>query len=74
MGKTAYGYVNCAFYNIRAEGDRVWFATRAERDEALERIRAQAIRAGLSETAAEAGIYPVKRRMTREIADAIEYR
>jgi hypothetical protein len=60
--KTLFGYVNCAFYNQRAEGDRRFFLSREERDESLNGLRERAIQHGLAESAAKAGIYPVEAR------------
>lgn len=57
--KRVFGYVNCAYYNRRAEGDTTWFASAQERDSALERLRAKATSDGLGKTASRAGIYPV---------------
>lgn len=60
---TFFGYVNCAAFNRKLEGDTSWYATRAARDTAIVEKRAWAVRNGLSAGAAQAGIYPVKRRV-----------
>ncbi|CAB4126635.1 hypothetical protein UFOVP75_19 [uncultured Caudovirales phage] len=59
--QTIYGVVNCAFYNRAANGDIAWHETAEDRDAHLSTLRARAIKAGLSKTAAQAGIYPTSR-------------
>ncbi|MFO0447373.1 MAG: hypothetical protein ACK52I_01570 [Pseudomonadota bacterium] len=54
-----YGYANVAFFNVRADGDESYFASKAERDAAITGTRERAIAHGLSETAARSGIYPI---------------
>lgn len=61
-----YGFVNCAAFNLRPEGDEHWLATSAARDEALRRFQAWAVSRGLSRWAASAGIYPVRRYVASE--------
>ncbi len=54
-----YGYTNCAFGNLHAEGDTSWFLTALARDVMLARKRDAAIRAGLNAGTAMVGIYSV---------------
>lgn len=71
-GNTAlFGICNVAFFSTRPEGSRTYYGTRAERDAALVSLRERAIDRGLSVTAAECGIYPVRTRaaVVRRIAD-----
>lgn len=63
-----YGYRNCAFHNRNPTGDEVWFLTREERTKALEATREFAQAAGLSQSAATNGIYPVSAR-ARQLSD-----
>jgi len=67
---TFFGYTNCAYYNRRPEGDTSWFASREERDAHLEQLRETATGHGLAASAARAGIYPVKRTLRGERAEA----
>jgi len=67
--RTIYGYVNCAAFNVDADGDRSWFATRELRDRALAGTRAWAISRGLSVSASRSGIYPVKARAGAQFPD-----
>lgn len=61
-----HGYRNEAYYPAAREADRtVMFLSVAERNAALAALRAEAIRSGLSESAARSGIYPVRRRAAR---------
>lgn len=58
--RTIYGYCNCAAFNLAPDGDEHWFSTRTARDAALAAKRAGSVAAGLSESAAVAGIYPIR--------------
>ena len=55
-----YGICNVAFFGTRPEGSETYYADRADRDAALDALLTRAIDAGLSATAARAGIYPVR--------------
>lgn len=55
-----FGFVNCAAFNRDPAGDRSYYATREQRDAELADLRRWAIGRGLSESAAQTGIYPVK--------------
>ena len=61
MTKTFHGIVNCAAFNISADGDESFYESRAERDRVLEIKRANAVKRGLSEGASISGIYPIAR-------------
>ncbi len=68
---TIYGIRNCAAFNLRPRGDVDFYSSKAERDEALEQQRAQAISRGLSKSAAPAGIVPVS--LTDVMTDVGEF-
>jgi len=57
-----HGICNVSFYATRPEGTETWYADRAARDAALASLRTRAINAGLSTSAARAGIYPIRAR------------
>lgn len=65
-----YGFTNVAFYNRAPEGDDTWFASARARNVALRELRERAIADGLSKTAAQAGIYPVRRHVASELGEA----
>lgn len=65
-----YGFTNATFYNRSAEGDDTWFASARARNAALRELRARAIAKGLSASAAQAGIYPVRRHVASEVGAA----
>jgi hypothetical protein len=65
-----YGFTNVAFYNRKPQGDRTWFASARARNVALRELRARAIAKGLSASAAQAGIYPVRRHVASEVGAA----
>lgn len=62
--KIVFGIVNCAFFNRNPQGDETWYATRELRNAAIAKMRESAIARGLSASAAQAGIYPVKKRLS----------
>jgi hypothetical protein len=62
MAAYARGYRNYAFYNRSVHGDATWFARAADRDAALEKLRAHAIERGLARSAAQSGICAVVKR------------
>lgn len=73
--RVVFGFINCAAFNVRAQGDSTWFLTREARDGALAKKREWAIGRGLSESASRSGIYPVKTRaskLTEDERDALE--
>jgi hypothetical protein len=67
-----YGYCNCAHFNLRAEGDEVWFSSRSSRDSALAAKRARAVRDGLAPSAAQAGIYSIQNDSAEEVGVRLE--
>ena len=60
--RIVFGSCNTRLYNRSPTGDVRWYATRGERDEALDALRASAVEQGLSPAAAMAGIYPIQSR------------
>lgn len=65
-----YGLRNTAFYNLRPEGDEVWYPTRPARDRALAALREHAIAKGLSKSAARAGIVAIRRHVASDTGRA----
>jgi len=57
--RLVFGFCNVAFFATRPEGTETWFSTQSERNRALTAVRERATGAGLSESAARAGIYPI---------------
>lgn len=66
-----YGFRNCRFRNFRPTGDDSWFISKGARNLALKRLRAEAVAAGLSASAAQAGIYAVVSRVSKLSADEL---
>ena len=60
--RIVFGLCNTRLYNRSPTGDVRWYATRGERDEALDALRASAVEQGLSPAASLAGIYPTTSR------------
>lgn len=56
---TVYGYWNNAFFSASPDGEYVYYETRQHRDLALAKLRAGAIRNGLSKSASIHSIKPV---------------
>jgi len=65
-GNTAiYGVRNICYHaGPRPEGHVTWYYTRADRDEALIRLRTVAIADGLSVSASRSGLLPVRGRLS----------
>ena len=61
MSKCFRGIRNSAFHNRDPGGDELWWSSKRERDRALADLRADALAAGLSASAAHAGIHAIKR-------------
>lgn len=58
--KEVFGIVNCAAYNHKPEGDRYWYISKEARNAALSAMRERWVDCGLSKSAAQHGIYPIK--------------
>ncbi len=60
--RVLYGICNVTFFSSRPEGTETYYASRRERDEALDSLRARAVAGGLALSAARIGIYPITAR------------
>ena len=60
--KRVFGVKNRATFTRNPTGDITWYATESARGDALARMRAWAVRYGLSESASIASIYAVGNR------------